>query len=279
MEVGQAHGVRWVENRPTRGWRALDWREVWERRELIWFLALRDIRARYKQAILGLAWGVLQPLAAALALVIVFRRFIDVPSDGFPYAVFALLGYAAWTYVGSSIGAVTGSLLGDPALVTKVYFPRIVIPIAAVIPGLVDLGVTLVVIAALMIATTTGVAVSLPLFVFVVVFAMITALGTGLWLSTLNVLYRDVGHGVSFLLQLWFFASPVAYPSSLVPKQWQLVYAINPVAGLIDAARASVLGAPARPAVIAVSFASASVLLVGGAFFFQRLERRFADVI
>jgi len=218
-------------------------------------------------------------VAAAVALVIVFRRFIDVPSDGFPYAVFALLGYALWTYVSSTIGAVTGSLLGDPALVTKVYFPRIVIPLAAIVPGLVDLAVTLVVIAALMIATGTAVAVQFPLFALVVVFAMVVALGAGLWLSTMNVLYRDVGHGIGFVLQLWFFASPVAYPTSLVAKDWQLVYAINPVVGLIDAARAAVLGAPVRPAVIAVSVASALVLLVTGALFFQRLERRFADVI
>ena len=279
MEVGHGPGARWVESRPTRGWRALDWHEVWDRRELVGFLAMRDIRARYKQALLGLAWSVVQPIAAAVALVIVFRRFIDVPSDGFPYAVFALLGYALWTYVASSIGAVTGSLLGDPALVTKVYFPRIVIPLAAIIPGLVDLGVTLVVIAVLMIATGTAVAVQVPLFSLVVVFAMVIALGTGLWLSTMNVLYRDVGHGVGFLLQLWFFASPVAYPSSLVAKDWQLVYAINPVVGLIDAARATVLGAPVRPAVIAVSVVSALLLLVSGALFFQRLARRFADVI
>ncbi len=279
MEVGHGPGARWVESRPTRGWRALDWREVWERRELVWFLALRDIRARYKQALLGLAWSVLQPVAAAVALVVVFRRFIDVPSDGYPYAVFALLGYAAWTYVSSSIGAVTGSLLGDPALVTKVYFPRIVIPIAAIVPGLVELGVTFAVTAVLMVITGTALAVQAPLLVFVVVFAMVTALGAGLWLSTLNVLYRDVGHGVAFVLQLWFFASPVAYPTSLVARDWQLVYAINPVVGVIDAVRATVLGAPARPAVIAVSFASAAVLLLSGALFFQRLERRFADVI
>jgi lipopolysaccharide transport system permease protein len=279
MEVGHGPGARWVESRPTRGWRALDWREVWDRRELVWFLAMRDIRARYKQALLGLAWSILQPVAAAVALVLVFRRFIDVPSDGSPYAVFALLGYAAWTYVSSSIGAVTGSLLGDPALVTKVYFPRIVIPIAAIVPGLVDLGVTLAVVAVLMIATGTAVAVQVPLFALVVVLAMTIALGTGLWLSTLNVLYRDVGHGVAFVLQLWFFASPVAYPTSLVARDWQLVYAINPVVGVIDAVRATVLGAPARPAVIAVSFASAAVLLLSGALFFQRLERRFADVI
>jgi lipopolysaccharide transport system permease protein len=268
-----------VENRPTRGWRALDVRELWDYRELVGFLAVRDIRAHYKQALLGVAWSVVQPLAAAFALLLVFRRLIDVPSEGLPYAVFALLGYAMWSYVSGSIGSVTGSLLGDPALVTKVYFPRIVIPVASVVPGLVQLGVALVVEAGLMVATATGPPPQVVLFPLVVVFAVVTALGSGLWLSTLNVLYRDVGHGVSFLLQLWFFASPVAYPSSLVSDQWSLVYALNPMVGLIDAARATVLGTSVRPAMLAVSCLSALVVLVGGIVFFQRLERRFADVI
>ena len=235
----------WVENRPTRGWRSVDLREVSGYYELIWFLALRDIRSHHKQAILGAAWLVVKPVVGTIALVMVFDRFIGTPSDGIPYHLFALGGYAVWTYVSSTTGAVTGSLLGNSSLVTKVYFPRLVIPVAAIIPGLVDLAAGLGVLAILMAIAGHAPPAAVVLTPLVVALAMVIALSLGLWLSTLNVLYRDVGHGLGFLIQLWFFASPVAYPSSAVDDGWRWVYHLNPVAGLIDFA---VGGLPRRTA-------------------------------
>lgn len=270
---------RWVENRPTSGWRNLDLRELQGYRELVWFLALRDVRSRHKQAVLGAAWMLLHPLAATVALVVVFDRFVGAPSDGIPYHLFALSGYTIWSYVAGTTGSVTGSLLGDPSLVTKVYFPRLVIPLAAILPGLVDLGAGLGVLAVLMVVAGHAPPAAVLLLPLVVVLAMVIALSVGLWLSTLNVLYRDVGHGVGFLLQLWFFASPVAYPSSVVSDTWRPVYDLNPVAGLIDAARAVLLGGPLRVSGLVLSCTSAVALLAGGLLWFRRLEHRFADVI
>jgi ABC-type polysaccharide/polyol phosphate export permease len=240
---------------------------------------VRDIRARYKQAVLGVAWTILQPLGGTVALLLVFRRLIDVPSDGIPYALFALLGYSLWSYVSGAVARLTASLLGDVDLVTKVYFPRAVVPLAASLPGLLDLGVAMVVLAVLMAMAGWAPPVAVVLLPLVVVAALVVALGTGLWLATLNVLYRDVGHAVGFALQVWFFASPVAYPSSLVPDGWRHLYAVNPVAGLIDAGRAVVLGGPMQAVDLAISAASALLLLFGGVVCFQRSERRFADVI
>lgn len=269
----------WLENRPSDGWRRLDLRELWEHRDLVRLLALRDVRGRYKQSVLGPAWAVVQPLVGTAALLIVFRRFIDVPSDGIPYPLFALLGYALWTYVAGTLSAVTGSLLGDPRLLTKVYFPRIVVPLAAALPGLVHLAVAMVVLAVLMASTGFVPPATVLLAPLVVLGAVVVALGAGLWFATLNVLFRDVGHGLTFALQIWFFATPVAYPSSLVAERWRHVYALNPVAGLVDAARAVVLGGPLRWSSLAISGVVAITLLVGGVACFQRLEPRFADVV
>jgi len=279
VEVANAGDAEWIESRASRGWRFPDVQEVFAYRELIGFLALRDIRARYKQAVLGVAWTILQPVAGTVALLLVFRQLIDVTSDGIPYALFALLGYSLWSYVSGTVGRLTGSLLGDVDLVTKVYFPRVVIPLAASLPGLVDLAVGLVVLAVLMVIAAWAPPLAVVLLPLVVVFAVVIALGAGLWLATLNVLYRDVGHALGFALHVWFFASPVAYPSSLVPPEWRHLYALNPVAGLIDAGRAVVLGSPLRAVDLAISTASALVLLAGGIACFQRSERRFADVI
>lgn len=271
--------AEWVENRPSRGWRAVDLRELWAYRELVGFLAWRDVKARYKQAVLGVAWSVIQPVVGTVVLVLVYSRLIGVPSDGISYPLFALLGFATWGYVSGTVGSLTHSLLSNSELVTKVYFPRMAVPVAALVPGLVDLVVALVVLAGLMAIEGVGPPVAVLLLPLTVLFAMVVCLGIGLWLATLNVLYRDVGHAVGFGIQLWFFASPVAYPSSLVPDAWGHVYALNPVTGLIDAARASVLGGPLSPIDLGISVAAASAILAGGVVYFQRLERRFADVI
>jgi lipopolysaccharide transport system permease protein len=270
---------RWIENRPSHGARALSLRELWSYRELVWFLALRDIKARYKQALFGVSWAVLQPLLSVAVFTLVFRRVADVSSDGLPYPVFALLGVTVWQYFASTLSGATLCLVANAALVTKVYFPRIVAPLAALVPGMVGLAVASVVLVGMMawygVAPGPGIVV-LPLCLAALV---ALALGVGLVLATLNVKYRDVNHVIGVLTQLWMFASPVAYPSSQLPDRWQWVYALNPMSGIIDAFRWSVLNGPAPGWEVLASLATGTAVLVAGIWYFQRTERQFADVI
>lgn len=270
---------RWVENRAPTGWHKVDLRELWAYRELIAFLAIRDVKVRYKQAVLGMAWAVVQPLAGAVVFTLVFDRIANLPSDGIPYPVFAFVGVTVWTYFTTSVQTAMSSLVGNVGLVTKVYFPRMAAPIAAVLPGLLDMGISLLILVVLMVGyrVTPGLALlALPLCVVVLV---ALAFGVGLILATLNVRYRDVKGVSSLLLQLWLFASPVAYASSVIRDRWELLYALNPMAGLIDAFRWSLLGAPAPGAEALPSMAVLVVILVVGLAVFAREERRFADII
>lgn len=271
--------ARWVENRPTRGAPSLSLPELWRYRELIWLLALRDIQARYKQAVFGIGWAFVQPLISVAIFTFVFRGLADVPSDGQPYPLFALVGVAAWQYFSTSLNTATTSMVSNAALVTKVYFPRIAAPIAAMVPGLLALTLSLLVVAAMMgwygVAPHMGL-LALPLCILGI---MAVSFGTGLLLATLNVKYRDVNHVLGFLVQLWLFASPVAYPSSLVPSQWRWLYAVNPMTGIIDTFRWAVIAGPPPSWYLLVSAASGTVLLTAGLWYFQRTERQFADVI
>jgi lipopolysaccharide transport system permease protein len=281
--VGQAappdDRLAWIENRPSRGLRGLDFRELWQYRELGGFLALRDLKVRYKQAAFGAAWAVLQPLVGVVVFTLVFRRLAKVPSDGIPYPVFAFLGLAVWAYVSSGVTKASQSLVSNSPLVTKVYFPRVLAPVASVLPGLLDLGLSLVVLGALMLVyhvSPTWALLTLPLWLVAMV---AVTLSVGLWLAALNVQYRDVNHAVTLLVQLWLFVSPVAYPSSLVPVAWRPLYALNPVAGLLDGFRWALLGAPPPGAGLILSLGVTVALLISGVLHFQRVERRFADVI
>jgi lipopolysaccharide transport system permease protein len=270
---------RWVENRAPTGWHKVDLRELWAYRELIAFLAIRDVKVRYKQAVLGMAWAVLQPLAGAVVFTLVFDRIANLPSDGIPYPVFAFVGVTVWTYFTTSVTTAMSSLVGNVGLVTKVYFPRMAAPIAAVLPGLLDMAISLLILVVLMVVygVTPGLGLlALPLCVVVLV---ALAFGVGLILATLNVRYRDVKGVSSLLLQLWLFASPVAYGSSVIRDRWELLYALNPMAGLIDAFRWSLLGAPAPGTEALPSLAVLAVILVAGVAVFAREERRFADII
>jgi len=274
-----ADGDGWVVS-PLPGWRiGPRARELWAYREMVYFLAVRDLQVRYKQAAFGVLWAVVQPLTGALVFVVVFRRLAKVPSDGLPYLLFAFLGFAVWSYFSSALNAANGSLLANSALVTKVYFPRLAAPLSAVLPGLVDLVVALVMTGVLMLVL--GVApgwqlLTLPLWLGAVA---LLAFGVGMLLSTVNVQYRDAHFAVGLLTQLWLFASPVAYPSSLVPERWQLVYHLNPVAGVLEGFRWAVLDGrpPGAPAL--VSLAVGLLLLGLGFVYFLSSERRFADVI
>ncbi len=269
----------WIENRPTHGRRSLRLDELWAYRELVAFFALRDVKVRYKQAIFGAAWAIVQPLAGAAIFTVVFGRLANVPSEGIPYLVFAFAGFSLWSYFSTSVDNARSSLVDNAALITKVYFPRLAAPLASVLPGLVDLGVALVVLVGMMIVVglLPGMAVlTAPLFLIA---AMIVALGTGTLFAALTVQYRDVDHVFGLLIQLWLFATPVAYPSTLVKGSWRWVYHLNPMVGVVDGWRWSVLGAPRPGWPALVSAVVGALLLVLGLGVFQRTERRFADVI
>jgi lipopolysaccharide transport system permease protein len=270
---------QWIENAPTHGRRALRLDELWRYRELVAFLALRDVKVRYKQAVFGGLWAIVQPLAGAAIFTVVFSRLAGVESDGIPYFVWAFAGFALWSYFSTSVNTARGSLVSNAPLITKVYFPRLVAPLASVLPGLIDLAVAVVVLAVMMVATgqAPGVAiVAAPLFLLG---AVVVALGTGMLFAALIVQYRDVQQVFGLLLQLWLFATPVAYPSSLVEGPWRWVYHVNPMVGVIEGWRWSVLGAPAPGPEALVSVAVAVAVLWAGLQVFQRSERRFADVI
>jgi ABC-type polysaccharide/polyol phosphate export permease len=269
----------WVENRQTGGFRALDVRELWQYRELALFLALRDLKVRYKQAVFGAAWAILQPIAGVAVFTLVFRRLADMPSDGLPYPVFAYVGLSAWAYLSGGVTKATQSLVTNSALVTKVYFPRILAPLAAVLPGLLDLGLSLVLLLLLMPffgVTPTWAIVTTPLWL---VTAVLVVVAVGLWLGTLNVTYRDVNQGIALVVQLWLFLSPIAYPTSSIEGPLRWMYALNPVVAVVEGLRWALLGAPWPGNIVFVSLGVAVLLLAGGTAYFLRSERRFADVI
>jgi ABC-type polysaccharide/polyol phosphate export permease len=269
----------WIENRPTRGARALDPGELWAYRELALFLAARDIRARYKQAFFGLSWAVVQPLITVAVLGIVFSGLADVSTGDIPYLVFALAGTIAWSYLSTSVTAITSSTVANASLITKVYFPRILAPFSATLPGLISLGVGCVLLGGAMILEELAPPVALVALPAVLVVMILAALGPGLLMAAANVRYRDIGAVQGALVQLWLIASPVGYPASLVEGGWRLVYALNPMVAPIELFRWCTVGADLPLDMVAVSLAASLVLLVAGVVVFQRSERSFADVI
>jgi lipopolysaccharide transport system permease protein len=270
---------QWTENRPSLGRRTLRLGELWRYRELVAFLALRDIKVRYKQAVLGGAWAVLQPLLSAAIFTVVFGRLARVSSGDVPYLVFSFAGVTLWSYLNTAVNKARSSLVSNSALITKVYFPRLAAPFASVVPGLIDLAVTLPVVVAMMVwsgVTPTARIFVAPLFLGG---TMLVALGTGTLFAALTVQYRDVEQVFGLLLQMWLFATPVAYPTELIPDRWQWVYHLNPMVGLVDGWRWSLLGGAALGPEAIVSCVTAAAVLVTGLRVFQRAERRFADII
>ena len=265
---------------PSQGWVSLRLREVWEYRELLYFLAWRDVKVRYKQTGLGVVWALLQPLLGMLVFTVFFGRLAKVPSDGIPYPLFSYSALIAWQLFATSITESSNSVVGNERLITKIYFPRLVIPIASILAGLVDFAIAFVLVIAMM--AYYGVhprwaILSLPLFIL---FELATALGAGLWLSALNVQYRDVRYTVPFLVQFWMFASPVVYSSTLIPARWRPVYGLNPIAGVIEGFRWALLGKHPAPGVMfAVSSLVVASLLVTGLYYYRRMEKNFADMV
>jgi lipopolysaccharide transport system permease protein len=270
----------WQEIRPATGLlRGFKLREVWTYRQVALVLAERELRVRYKQTVIGALWVVVQPLAGVVLFSLVFGRLAGLPSDGLPYPVFVYAGLIIWTYFSAAVEAATLSLVENRELVTKVYFPRLLAPAAATLPRLLDLGISLVAFVVLNAAYgrhLNPAAVLLPAWIVVAVAAVFSV---GLLFSALHVRYRDVGHALALLLQLWMFATPVVYASSSVHGALRALLAVNPLTGLVDGFRWSLAGGPAPPAVDLLSAASGAVLLVGGLVYFQRTERRVADLI
>jgi len=265
---------------PSSAWTPLRLGELWQYRELLYFLVWREIKIRYQQTVLGVAWAIIQPLFTMMVFSVFFGRLARVPSDGLPYPVFAFCALLPWQLFAFSLTESTNSVVANQRLITKVYFPRLVMPLAALGVGLIDFAITFVLL--LLLAAYYGIVPGLPLLTAPLwaLLAMLTALSVGLWLSALNVKYRDVRHTVPFLTQIWLFATPVAYPTSLVPDAWRAVYALNPMVGVVDGFRWAMLGTGEPPRLTAaISVAMVTLLLAGGLFYFRRTERTFADLV
>jgi len=267
---------------PSRSWVALNLAELWEYRELLFFLVWRDVKVRYKQTVLGAAWAILQPFFTMVVFSLFFGRLAGLGAQiegGIPYPVYTFAALVPWTFFAQGLNQAADSLVGSANLIKKVYFPRLVVPLAGVITGGVDLALAFVVLLGMMAfygIVPSAAVVLLPVFLLL---ALVTALGVGLWLSAANVMFRDVRYTLSFLVQLWLFATPVAYPSSLLPEPWRTVYGLNPMAGVVEGFRWALLAAPPPGAIIWVSAAAAAAILGSGAYYFRRMERMFADTV
>jgi lipopolysaccharide transport system permease protein len=265
---------------PPKGWFSLNLKEVWAYRELLGLLARRDVSVRYKQSFVGIGWAVIQPIMTMLIFTIIFGRFAKLPSEGIPYPVFTYCALLPWNYFARSLGDSSDSLVASSSLITKVYFPRLILPFSKVVAGLIDFAIAFIILILMMlwyrIVPTAGLLL-LPLFMLI---AMISALGVGLWLTALNVKYRDVKFIVPFLTQFWLYASPVAYSITIVPQKWQWFYSLNPMVGVVEGFRWALLGkAPPNVEMMLISFACVLVLLVSGLFYFKKMEQTFADIV
>lgn len=265
---------------PSKGLFHLDLPAIWHYRELLYFLVWRDIKVRYKQTVLGTGWAIIQPLMMMVIFTIVFSGFAKVPSDGLPYSIFVYAALLPWTYFSEAISRGSVSVINDANLVRKIYFPRVIMPLSAALTPLADFVPAFAILVGMMVwhgLTPSWSVFLLPAFL---ILALLTAVSVSLWLSALNVQYRDVKHTVPFLVQFWLYASPVVYPVSLVPDGWRVLYSLNPMAGVIEGFRWALLGKEAPDfAVMAVSVSMVLVLLMGGLIYFTRMERTFADVI
>jgi len=265
---------------PSRGWISLRLYELWEYRELLYFLVWRDVKVRYKQTVIGVGWAVLQPVITMIVFTAIFGRFAKIPSDGLPYPIFAYSALIPWSYFATALNRSIASVVAESHLISRVYFPRLILPLAGTVSGIVDFSISFILLLGMTVwygVDITWWSLTLPAFLL---FALLTALAVGLWLSALNVRYRDVGYAVPFLIQIWMFCSPVVYPVSMIPEKYRLLYSLNPMAGVIEGFRWVLLG-KASPdfSVMAVSAVAVLIILTGGLVFFKNMERTFADVV
>ena len=265
---------------PKKGWIPVDLKEIWNYRELLYFLTKRDIKVRYKQTVLGGLWAIIQPVFTMVVFTLFFGRLAKMPSDGIPYPIFVYAGLLPWTYFANALSTSGNSLVGSANLITKVYFPRLIIPASASMAGLLDFFIAMLVMGAMMIYYQFVPSIGILLFPFLVGLTFLCAVGVGLWLSALNVQYRDIRYVIPFLVQLWMFVSPVIYPVSMVPQKYQWLLALNPMGGVIEAYRASLLGhMPINWSLLGLSTVVIIILFLSGLYYFRRMEKTFADVI
>jgi lipopolysaccharide transport system permease protein len=265
---------------PPKGLVPLELRDLWEYRDLLYLFVWRDIKVRYKQTIVGTSWAIIQPFIAMIVLSLFFGKLAKMPSEGIPYPIFAYSALVPWTYLVNVLSQSSNSVVSNRAVVTRVYFPRLIIPMTTVLTGLMDFAMAFAMLLGMMLyygILPTAAILTLPFFLLL---GIATALGLGLWLAALNVKYRDIGFTLPFLTQVWFFVTPIAYPSSLVPERWQAIYGLNPMAGVVEGFRWALLGKTEAPGMIlAGSVLVAACLLIGGLYFFRHKEDTFADVV
>jgi lipopolysaccharide transport system permease protein len=266
--------------RPPQGWLELNLAELWAYRELLYFFVWRDIKVRYKQTLIGAGWAVLQPLLAMTVFTLIFGMLAKIPSDGLPYPVFYFCALLPWMYFAGALATATNTIVDHQRVITKVFFPRVLLPVSAVLAGLLDLAIGFVLLLGMLAYYGMVPTIHMTLLPLFVLLALATALGVGLWLSALNALYRDVRYVVPFVVQIWMFASPVVYPASLVPVEWRWLYGLNPMAGVIEGFRWAVTGSGEAPGMtLLASSLAVALILVSGLFYFQRMESKIADVV
>jgi lipopolysaccharide transport system permease protein len=264
---------------PNKGWSALDLHDLWSFRELLYFLTWRDVKVRYKQTELGVAWAIIQPLFTMLIFTLFFGRLAGVPSDNIPYPIFAFAGLTAWTFFANAITQSGNSLVGSAHLITKVYFPRMIIPGAAVAAGLVDFAISFVMLALMMIYYRIGITLNILMLPALVLLTTLLALGMGMWMSALNVKYRDIRFALPFMVQLWMYLSPIIYPTSFLPAKLRSLLTLNPMTGIIEGYRSALFGLPFNWIALAASAVITLILLIYASYSFRRMEKSFADIV
>ncbi len=265
---------------PSKGWAWPKLRELWEFRELLYFFAWRDIKVRYKQTVMGVLWAIIQPFLTMVIFSLFFGRLANIPSDGLPYPVFSYAALVPWTFFANALAQASNSLVINANMIKKIYFPRLALPIATVLAGVIDFVLAFLVLLGMMLYYGLVPTVNIIWLPFFALLALVTSLGVSLWLAAMNVQFRDVHYTIPFLTQAWLFATPIAYPSSLLPEPWRTIYGLNPMAGVVEGFRWALLGTDTAPGkMIIISALVALTLLVSGAFYFRRMEQSFADVL